>query len=61
MQNLEEREDLLFNYTFKVAYDLPINEMPTPLRVYFLIQILEMEVSNGGLLQFFTNSSWRKC
>ncbi|TMU51003.1 DMP19 family protein [Flagellimonas algicola] len=60
--NSEEREELLYYYTQKLRQkdnygEASFQEMPKLLQVVYLIDELEMEVQNGGLLQFFTNSS----
>ncbi|WP_431127626.1 DMP19 family protein [Flagellimonas flava] len=60
--NSEEREELLYYYTQKLRQkdnygEASFQEMPKLLQVVYLIDELEMEVQNGSLLQFFTNSS----
>nr|WP_299385061.1 DUF4375 domain-containing protein [Allomuricauda sp.] len=60
--NAEEREELLYYYTQKLRQkdnygEASFKDMPKLLQVVYLIDKLEMEVQNGGLLQFFTNSS----
>ena len=61
-KDIEKKEELIYYYIQKLRVkddygEKSINEMPRLLRVIDLVNILEMEVNNGGFLQFFTNPS----
>ncbi len=56
----EEKADLLYYYIQHITQENDYSEefvrnMPKPLRVVYLVNELEMEVNNGGFLQFFIN------
>ncbi len=58
----EEKADLLYYYIQHITQENDyskefVRNMPKPLRVVYLVNELEMEVNNGGFLQFFVNSS----
>ena len=60
--NTEKKEELIYYFIQKLRtkdnYGVQsINKMPRLLRVIDLVNTLEMEVNNGGFLQFFTNPS----
>jgi len=51
------KRDLLHNYSRKLLERMEPDELPEVLQVFFMIEILEMEVNNGGFHQLFTNPS----
>lgn len=60
----EEKEELLYYFTQKLRLadnysEMSLRNMPKVLQIVYLINDLEMEVNNGGYLQFFTNSTGR--
>lgn len=60
----EEKEEMLYYFTHKLRQgdnygEVSFKNMPKQLQVVWLVNELEMEVNNGGYLQFFTNASGR--
>jgi len=60
--NNNEKEDLIYYFTKKIRKkdnygEVSFSMMPETLKTVYLINELEAEISNGGFLQFFTNSS----
>ncbi len=58
----EEKVDLIYYCTQRIRKENnysreSVTNMPKPLRVVYHVNELEMEVNNGGFLQFFVNSS----
>lgn len=52
-----QKYNLLNYYIYKLLGKNSFHELPTALKVFHMIEILEAQVNNGGIHQLFTNSS----
>ncbi len=55
--NKQDKYDLIYYYIQKIIGEHSIEQLPHILKVFYMIDILETQVNNGGFHQLFTNSS----